>query len=135
MIYPDEFSGAVQSGEQENPNSNPRGPGAADVVKEFDYGPYRRSIGSDFRGQKTKKDKLVKLVRSKNKSKFFEFSIPSVNKGEWTLGTLPFDSNGENTRSSYPCGEDCVRIETAAKVERNNGYLMMNAREHGNAQG
>ncbi|CAM9540620.1 unnamed protein product, partial [Ectocarpus sp. 8 AP-2014] len=44
---------AVQSGKQQKPNSNSRGPGGAGD-EDFDYGPYRHSIGLHLRGQKNK---------------------------------------------------------------------------------
>eukprot|EP00903_Cladosiphon_okamuranus_P012919 g12062.t1 len=124
--------GAVQSGEHRNPNSNPRGPGGAGI--EFDYDDFATSLGPHFRGQKNKK--TGKVIISDNRSEFFVWSIPSVNNGEPTLGTMPFDSNGDNTRASYPCRKDGARIETAPKTERGNLYLRQMARAwHKNAQG
>ncbi|CAM9874459.1 unnamed protein product, partial [Scytosiphon promiscuus] len=102
-------NGGVQkktSGKQQKPNSNPRGPGGA--VIEFDYGPYAISLGEHLRAQKNKK--TGDIIISENTSEFFEWSVPSVNNGEVTLGTQPFDSNGENKRASYPCTKDGARI-------------------------
>lgn len=130
MIYRNEFSGTQKkpSGKQTKPSGNPRGPGAAGK-KEFDYTPYRRSIGHHRRGYKGEKGRLVK---SGGTSEFFEYRIANVKKGAWTLGTRSFDTNGDKT-PCYPCGADGTRIETKAKVEMDNRYLMALARKHANA--
>ncbi|CBJ26757.1 hypothetical protein Esi_0045_0006 [Ectocarpus siliculosus] len=121
------------SGIQQKPNSNPRGPGGAGRI-EFDYGPYAISLGKHLRAQKNKK--TGDIIISENPSEFFEWSVPSVNNGEGTLGTHPFNGHGDNTRASYPCTKDGARIKKAPKLERGNLYLMQKAREwHQNAQG
>ena len=129
MIFPNEFSGAQKkpSGKQKKPNGYPRGPGGAG--KEFDYTPYRRSIGHHRRGYKGEKGRLV---RSEGMSEYFEYRIANVKKGAWTLGTHSFDTRGDKT-PCYPCGADGTRIETKAKVEMDNRYLMTLARKHANA--
>eukprot|EP00752_Nemacystus_decipiens_P002052 g1965.t1 len=120
------------SGKQQKPNSHRGGPGGAGI--EFDYGPYAISLGKHLRAQKNKK--TGDIIISENPSEFFEWSVPSVNNGKGTLGTQPFDSNGDNTRASYPCTKDGARIKKAPKLERGNLYLMKKAREwHQNAQG
>ncbi|CBJ31705.1 hypothetical protein Esi_0276_0021 [Ectocarpus siliculosus] len=121
--------GAVQSGEQEKPNPNPRGPGGAGV-KEFDYRPHRRSIGFHYRGYKEND----KLVMSDNTFEFFEYSIGNMENGAWILGTHHFSSQGKRL-SSDPYRKDGTRVQTEAKVMRNDGYLKNKARDHGKEQG
>lgn len=129
MILPNEFSGAAQSGEQEKPNPNPRGPGRAGV-KEFDYGPYRRSIGFHYRGYKEN----GKLVMSGNTFEFFEYSIGNMENGAWILGTHQFSGKGKRL-SSYPYRKNGTRLQTDAKVGRIDSYLKSLARDHGKEQG
>ncbi|CAN0297681.1 unnamed protein product [Ectocarpus sp. 4 AP-2014] len=104
-------AGAAQSMEQQKPNPNPRGPGGTGV-KEFDYGPYRRSIGFHNRGNKEN----GKLVMSGNTFELFEYSICNMENGAWILGTHQFSSRGKML-SSYPYRKNGTRVQTDAKVE------------------
>ncbi|CAM9993837.1 unnamed protein product, partial [Hapterophycus canaliculatus] len=75
-----------------------------------------------------------KLVISDNTFEFFEYSIGNMENGAWILGTHPFSCRGKRL-SSYPYRKNGTRVQTEAKVERNDSYLRTKARDHGKEQG